>query len=161
MPTKDGQLVYVKSATQNEFWPALLEKAYAKLFGSYEAIKSGSSTEGMVDFCGGSSERIEIPKDKKHQQDVFSHLLKSFKHSSMITCYINPDNKINEAITPSGLIKGHAYSVTKVLLANINTGRKKGHIPLIRVRNPWGGKVEWKGDWSDNSPVWKFVPDEE
>ena len=161
LPTKNGKLVYVKSATQNEFWPALLEKAYAKLFGSYEAIKSGSSCEAMVDFCGGCSENIEIPRNKKDQQDLYDHLLKSFNHSSMITCYINPDSKIQEEVTPSGLIKGHAYSITKVLWANVRHGKKKGLFPLVRVRNPWGGQIEWKGDWSDNSPIWKVVSNED
>ncbi len=49
-----------------------------------------------------------------------------------------------EAKLDSGLIKGHAYSVTG---ANLLPVRGK-EVKLIRIRNPWGQK-EWNGDWSD------------
>lgn len=38
----DNRLVMAECRTSNCFWVPILEKAYAKLYGSYEAIESGS-----------------------------------------------------------------------------------------------------------------------
>ena len=52
--------LYGHNQDQSEFWVALMEKAYAKLHGSYEKLHGGSLNEAMVDLTGGVSEEFDI-----------------------------------------------------------------------------------------------------
>ncbi|XP_062429658.1 calpain-9 isoform X3 [Rhea pennata] len=150
LPTFKGRLVFLHSAEHNEFWSALLEKAYAKLNGSYEALKGGSTIEAMEDFTGGVGEMYEV---KRAPDNFYEILEKALKRCSMVGCSIDTSSAAeSEAKTPFGLIKGHAYSVTGIDEVTYR-GRK---VQLIRIRNPWG-QVEWNGPWSDNSPEWRSV----
>ena len=48
-----NELIFCKNRNQkNEFWCSLLEKAYAKLCGSYQALDSGSTADGLIDMSG-------------------------------------------------------------------------------------------------------------
>ncbi|XP_012232198.1 calpain-B-like isoform X4 [Linepithema humile] len=158
LPTCRGELVYLHSAENNEFWSALLEKAYAKLHGSYEALKGGTTCEAMEDFTGGVTEMYQMDQTPPN---LFNILLKAFERNSLLGCSIEPDPNIVEAETPQGLIRGHAYSITRVKHVEIQTPNQHGIIPLLRLRNPWGNEAEWNGPWSDRSPEWRFIPDHE
>ena len=158
LPTRNGNLVYIHSDSKSEFWSALFEKAYAKLNGSYEALKGGTTCEAMVDFTGGCAEFFDL---NDAPRDLFNIMMKGYQRCSLMGCSIEPDPNVYEARTNVGLVRGHAYSVTKVVKAKIETPRVSGEMPLIRVRNPWGNEIEWNGAWSDGSAEWGYVPDEE
>ena len=50
---KNGNLVYASNTTRpNEMWSCLLEKAYAKLYGNYENLEAGLTTDALIDMSG-------------------------------------------------------------------------------------------------------------
>lgn len=158
LPTFNDRLVFMHSTEENEFWSALLEKAYAKLSGSYESLKGGSTSEAMEDFTGGVTESIDL---QKAPGNLLNIMMKADARGSLMGCSIDADPNQLEAVKSNGLVMGHAYSVTSVKLVEIQTPKVSGKIPLVRVRNPWGNEVEWKGAWSDSSAEWKYIPDGE
>ncbi|XP_053568558.1 calpain-8-like isoform X40 [Bombina bombina] len=106
LPTKDGQLIFVKSGTENEFWSALLEKAYAKLNGSYGTLTGGEPFEALQDFTGGISEVYYL---KEAPNDLFQIIQKSLKTKSILTCSATNDKK--EASEDDNVVQDQSDSV--------------------------------------------------
>ncbi|XP_023222794.1 calpain-5-like isoform X3 [Centruroides sculpturatus] len=172
LPTVNGQLIYTHSHEKNEFWGPLLEKAYAKLMGSYEALEGGNLSDALVDFTGGISEQINLQKgmynsDLDKQKKLFKTMMAEIEKHSLMCCAINAQNKEEmETRTSFGLVKGHAYGITAVKsvyigdtgLISFFKGREK--IFMVRLRNPWGGH-EWTGPFSDGSPEWSKISESE
>ncbi|XP_077509888.1 calpain-A-like isoform X3 [Amblyomma americanum] len=140
-------LAFISSNSENEFWSALLEKAYAKLHGGYAALTGGSGIEAMGTFTGGLTEQLVLQRPPK---DMFKTIQKSLERNSLITCSILEEEK-----GIKGLVALHEYSLTGT--AEISVDGKNVH--LIRLRNPWGSG-EWKGAWSDKSKQWNQVSEE-
>ena len=108
-----GQLMFMHSDANNEFWTALLEKAYAKLHGSYEALKGGSTTEAMVDFTGGCTELYDLQSDDC-PKDLMKMMLKG-ERSIKVNIY--KDNKEGEYRYMTKNVKDHEYWTLKCSLS--------------------------------------------
>uniref|UniRef100_A0A672VBT4 Calpain-2 catalytic subunit n=1 Tax=Strigops habroptila TaxID=2489341 RepID=A0A672VBT4_STRHB len=139
LPTKNGKLLFVHSAEGSEFWSALLEKAYAKLNGSYESLSGGTTTEGFEDFTGGIAEWYEL---QKAPPNLFRIIQKALQKGSLLGCSIDVSCGVEGSIVLSSWV-------------NFRGTMQK----LIRIRNPWG-EVEWTGKWNDNCPNWSGVDPE-
>uniref|UniRef100_A0A8P4K3G5 Calpain 2, (m/II) large subunit b n=1 Tax=Dicentrarchus labrax TaxID=13489 RepID=A0A8P4K3G5_DICLA len=150
LPVKDGELMFVHSAEGREFWSALLEKAYAKVNGCYEALSGGSTTEGFEDFTGGIAENYDL---KQPPANLFQIIKKALEAGALLGCSIDITSAADsEAVTRQKLVKGHAYSLTGAVEVKYRGRQEK----LVRMRNPWG-QVEWTGAWSDGSSEWNYV----
>ena len=86
LPTRRGQLIYLRSVEKNEFWGALLEKAYAKLHGSYKALEGGLTIEAAVDFTGGIPELIDLDRTEYSRERLFYIMTKADSQNAFMGC---------------------------------------------------------------------------
>ena len=74
-------LLYGQCRARNEFWVPLIEKAYAKLHGSYRALVSGFIDDGLVDLTGLTSKKMiiedDLSKNKQKADELWDILLQN------------------------------------------------------------------------------------
>ncbi|KAB2038822.1 hypothetical protein ES319_D03G170200v1 [Gossypium barbadense] len=143
-----GKPAFATSRKGNELWVSILEKAYAKLHGSYEALEGGLVQDALVDLTGGAGEEIDM-RSPQAQIDLASGRLWSqllrFKQEGFLLGAGSPSGS-DVHVSSSGIVQGHAYSLLQVREVD-------GH-KLVQIRNPWANEVEWNGPWSDSSSEW-------
>uniref|UniRef100_A0A8C2ES43 Calpain 12 n=1 Tax=Cyprinus carpio TaxID=7962 RepID=A0A8C2ES43_CYPCA len=151
LPVREGRLLFSYSRTTNEFWSALVEKAYAKLIGSYGSLKGGIISEGMEDFTGGIA--YSLPVSSRPPRMLWRAITAALARSSLLSCFIHAASvKEIGTVTSEGLVKGHAYAITDT----DKVQRVSEEVLLLRLRNPWGF-VEYCGPWSDKCKDWDVI----
>ncbi|XP_041657998.1 calpain-2 catalytic subunit-like [Cheilinus undulatus] len=153
LPTVRKVPLSVSSKSKKEFWAPLLEKAYAKVCGSYSDMIAGNSDEAFKDFTGGVSMNYTLSKSPPDLWDVMNRAVHS---KAMMGCGTYGGEKGKEFSKKFDLVEGHAFGVT-----GVKQMQSQGEtVNLVRVWNPWGEK-EWNGDWSDKSDLWETVSNKE
>jgi len=134
---------YFSHNNGNELWVMLLEKAYAKVAGSYSAIEGGIPFLALSDLTGMPVKRII--KLSELDQNILFKKINSYDKKKYCMVASVPDVPGVDLVKECGLIEDHAYTVIDAYEIN-------GH-RLLKIRNPWGCG-EWKGKWRDDDPAW-------
>lgn len=153
MPVKNGRLRFCSPSDPSKSpWFCLVEKAYAKLNGSYSNISGGLFYNGIYSLLGYYPKRKNLAKFKKSGKPDDFIIQKIMKYQSdydVIGTSIQlkklANNVTEQEVKDRGLILKHCYYLVKIRQINEKT--------LICLRNPWGSH-EWNGDWSDKSSLW-------
>jgi len=143
IPMDENNLVFFGQCRDpNEYWVQIIEKAYAKIHGSYGAIEHGVISDALVDLTGEPAELITPIVDT---DELWNRLVTFIEEGYLMGCNIESEEGDPNTPTEFGLLKNHAYGILDIQEVD-------GH-KLLRVRNPWGSH-EWTGPWSDGSCEW-------
>lgn len=155
LPVLEGKLCFGRSMDYNEYWLPLLEKAYAKLNGCYKALEGGKTGEALEDLTGGMAVTYDL--GNKTPRNLGRIMSKALRNGTFVCAGItgHDGNTIDQY---TGLISSHAYSVLKFAQVTLLNGDVDY---LVKIRNPWGGRFEWKREYSDSSRAWEYVTDED
>ncbi|GLC55678.1 hypothetical protein PLESTB_001013700 [Pleodorina starrii] len=95
----------------------------------------------------GDDLRLVYARDDPFNQELMFRSIKwELRHGSTIGAS-NAGGRDTQSV--NGIVQGHAYSIITVEEADDKR--------FLRLRNPWG-TFEWKGAWSDKSPLWDRNP---
>ncbi|KAH9601151.1 protein of unknown function DUF1935 [Trypanosoma melophagium] len=166
LPVAGGKPKYAKSSHDlAEIWPCILQKAFAKLHGSYANICSGDPLHALQDITGRPCTRFDeafAEASRTGKDDLFQDWVKYAKIHYLIILSTpgkdprdgtSNDPKLVKQYKSVGLLTGHAYTVLDAKYF------PEYELRLVKIRNAWGRGVEWNGDWCDDDEKWEQYPD--
>lgn len=174
---------------QNEARALLLEKAFAKLYGSYMTLSggymslgwqamTGCETQYMWDkeptsgkwtryFVKVSQQKEEIAKGRRdscpyrrYTSDPAFTDAEMFQH--LIEC-VEKNLALSAAIVvpETGELRSDGLVELHAysILRCCEVNTTTDSFQMIQLRNPWGPSMEWNGAWSDESNEWEQHPE--
>lgn len=124
-----GNVLYGGSLNKNEVFLPFLEKAYAKLHGSYQVLAeatggggtSGKILEAFLDCTGGSVHRVDLHEERLRQGDdvanslaLWKKMLRFKRKKCILTAQLRQLSFNSYDMTATGIIKNRQYVVQHV-----------------------------------------------
>lgn len=154
--------IYAASNNRREIWPMVVEKAFAKLHGSYQAIGGGGQIAAALQALTGGN-AWTVPTSAGADR-LWTGLLTAVEDPNVLVGA--GTRKDTSAETRRGIVDGHAYSVLHAVEVEsagkspreAQNGKGVTSYRLLLLRNPWG-HGEWNGPWCDSSREWNEHPE--
>lgn len=141
---KFNQLVF-SYGRKKQFWVPFMEKALAKLYGSYEAVARGACAEGLQTLTGEPCEVLYLQMDLQRSESnemptpvgmhdntpfaIWQKIISSRKLGYLMTTLCYNENLRYESFDKLGLLNRHIYSILDAREFNYD-GRK---VQLLRL----------------------------
>ena len=147
---------------KNTIWLQILEKCYAKAYGSYSNIENNDLEKIIRDFV-----KAPLTSLDNSCELLYLNLENAQKNNYLIFAGAGDSESGKELIKEIGLLPEYAYSISKIFIINdditklnesvsSNNEQKIDDINsniLLKIRNFWR-KDGWLGDWSNGSINW-------
>jgi len=140
-------------------WPQIIEKAYAKVYGSYNLISERSMESILKDLTCAPVITLDSFGD-----NLSKELLEAYKKNWIIMAGAGDTAASEDLLHDLGLppnadheiclvYKLTEENINQITSNSLNIPTNDDYNTVLKIRNLLG-KIEWIGDWSDYSGLW-------
>ena len=140
-------------------WPQILEKAYAKAYGSYNLISERSMESILKDLTCAPVITLDSFGD-----NLSKELLEAYKRKWIIMAGAGDTAASEDLLRDLGLPPNADHeiclvykltedNINQITSNSLNIPTNDDYNTVLKIRNLLG-KIEWIGDWSDYSGLW-------
>ena len=158
-PFKNQTELAFTSDYKNVLWPQILEKAYAKAYGSYNNIDKKQVESILRDLTFAPVIILDNSND-----ELIDVLLNAKNEKWLILASAGDTEASQDLLKELGLEANYEYTILNVYklededlnkntLLNNASNYDDNYRVILKIRNLWS-KIEWMGDWSDISTYW-------
>lgn len=137
-PCGANKVPVFSQCVKGEIWVMIMEKIWAKRCGSYENTEKTELASCLRDLTGAPTRVLSA------EIGIWDDIVQCKDHGYIVAASAGNTKSSHALLETVGLIGSISYAVLKT--ADVSE-------KIIQLRNPWS-KVEWNGDWSDNSSKW-------
>ena len=101
---------FAQPAGGQEIWVLVLEKCWAKLYGSYANIIGGLPNEVLHALSSAPVFFNRIPSDPDRQEALWHRMLKDENNGALLACGTKGDPEVENF----GFVSGHAYTIVNL-----------------------------------------------
>jgi len=131
VPGQGARAFFAQPSDSGEWWPVILEKAWAKIFQNYKNTEGGTWTNPVLALTGAPV--FNLNHDKVGADEIW----KALRDATTEHWPAGTGTGNSQAAQSIGLVSGHAYSV-------FNATVHPTHGKIVQCYNPWG-KDSYKG----------------